>query len=76
MFPDIGQFVDDVVTQPVRPKEDRDAYERGQDEREAQDDNPIGYLLDPWSADRGETESEQAAYDKGLNGEQLDEDKE
>lgn len=55
------------------PREERDAYERGQDEAEAQS-NPIFYLLSPL-ADHGETEGEQAAFDKGLSGEQLDGDK-
>jgi hypothetical protein len=54
-------------------REEREAYERGQDDREAQD-NPIGYLLTPpeWE---GDTEAEREAFDKGLSGEQLDGDK-
>jgi hypothetical protein len=55
------------------PKKERDAYERGQKERKAQS-NPLWYLITP-SEDEGDTEAEKAAFKKGLNGEQLDEDK-
>jgi len=51
-------------------KEVREAYERGQREREAQS-NPLGYLITP-SEHEGDTEAEKAAVKKGLRGEQLD----
>lgn len=54
-------------------KKDREAYERGQKEREAQS-NPLLYLITP-SEHEGDTESEKAAFKKGLRNEQLDQDK-
>jgi hypothetical protein len=56
-------------------KEERDAYERGQADRDFANNNPVGYLFGG-----GETPptdpSERAAFDKGLSGKQLDEDDE
>jgi hypothetical protein len=54
-------------------KKDREAYERGQKEREAQS-NPLTYLITP-SEHEGDTASEKAAFKKGLRDEQLDGDK-
>lgn len=54
-------------------KKEREAYERGQKERKSQS-NPLWYLTTP-SEDEGDTEAERAAFKKGLNDEQLDENK-
>lgn len=54
-------------------KEEREAYKRGQEEREAQR-HPLSYLF-ARPAYKGETESEKAAFDKGLRGERLDQGK-
>lgn len=57
---------------------DREAYERGQTQREYDDDiSPHGIM---WSLfaprqDPGDSDSEQSAFDKVSRGEQLDEDK-
>lgn len=51
-------------------KEVREAYERGQKEREAQS-NPLLYLITP-SYSEGDTEAEKSAFKKGLRSEQLD----
>jgi hypothetical protein len=59
----------------IDPK-DREAYEQGRELYEDRD-NLIGSIIRPISACIPETrfsESEQAAYDKGISGQQLDED--
>lgn len=57
-------------------KEDREAYETGVEEsqRDSVFDVLFGTLLD-FTPETRWSESQQAAYDKGRNGEQLDEDK-
>lgn len=54
-------------------KKEREAYERGQKEREAQS-NPLWYLITP-SEHEGDTEAEKSAFNKGLRDAQLDKDK-
>ena len=53
-------------------KQERDAYHRGQQEREAQS-NPLWYILTP-SKHMGYTEAEKKAFIKGLRGEKLSKD--
>lgn len=55
-------------------KKDREAYDRGQKERKYIRDHPISYLISP-SEHEGDTESEKAAFKKGLRDERLDSDK-
>jgi len=55
-------------------EEDREAYENGRKEADYISDNPIGYMLSGGIHDRPSDPSEREAYDKGLRGEQLDED--
>jgi len=56
-------------------KEDRKAYEAGQKEAEFISENPIPFALGGGIESRPSDSAEAAAYDKGLKGEQLDEDK-
>ena len=57
-------------------KEERKAYEDGKEEAEYITENPISHLLSGGIRSRPSDPSQAAAYDKGLRGEQLDEDKE
>lgn len=56
-------------------KEDRKGYEDGRKEAEYIREHPIGYLLTGGIRSRPSDTSKAEAYDKGLRGEQLDEDK-
>ena len=56
-------------------KEDREAYEAGEKEAQYIRDHPIGYLASGGVRKRPSDPSKAEAYDKGLRGEQLDEDK-
>lgn len=56
-------------------KEDRKSYENGRKEAEYISDHPISYLLTGGIRSRPSDSSEAEAYDKGIRGERLDEDK-
>ena len=56
-------------------KEDRNAYEDGQKEGKFISDHPIGYFLSGGIRSRPSDSSKAEAYDNGLRGDQLDEDK-
>jgi hypothetical protein len=55
-------------------KEDREAYEDGEEEADFIRDHPLSFMLTGGIHDRPSDSSEAAAYDKGLRREQLDED--
>ncbi len=57
-------------------KKDRDAYEDGKKEAEHIREHPLGYIFGGGIRSRPSDSSEAEAYDKGFEGEQLDEDKE
>jgi hypothetical protein len=55
-------------------KSERDAYEQGQSDRDYALDNPIGAIIGGVGTPPSDA-SEREAYDKGLSGRQLDDDK-
>lgn len=67
-------FREEVTIMPVS-KEEREAYNSGQEEKDYIRDHPMGYLLTGGVNSRPDDPKLAAAYDKGLDGEQLDGDK-
>jgi len=62
---------EEVAIMPVS-KEEREAYNSGREEKGYIRDHPMGYLLTGGINSRPDDPKLAAAYDKGLNEEQLD----
>jgi hypothetical protein len=56
-------------------KKDRESYEHGKEEAKYMSDHPIGWLLTGGPHGRPSDPSKAEAWDKGLRGERLDNDK-